>query len=715
MNASTRPGLQERCTRWLLLLTLLHTLPVVWLTPVAGGTAPTAALLAYGLASVLTLSREGIALGLMALLPALVYTGITWVLAWVLGKLLQWGRPAVSAWLLGCLTVGLLLGVYFPIYIAGGHNFSSSSDLIGLVGNTLSHRLLLSYWIALHAVLSALFAGSLLREDHAFIAPIERWGRPVLRTAGIVAFGTILFLNYDLFLCRPLAEFGVARAQVCVAQTAGYEQRYWYERAAAQGDVEAIAWLIDKTPNRKTRLTWLRRGAEEGDPAIQFALYQWLLRAPGADAKAEAERWLLLAAEGDGAEAQMALVDRLSRILYRTRSTDRLAERNAWLERAAELGSRTAKLHLAQHYSDGSMGYPADFGRARAYYRELIVVDQLTKYELARQLDAPAYERRLSELDAREAGLESRDPDVMKAMAKRYLASQLPGPGVRELGTQLMEQLATDGDETARDELIVMLRTGSGGVDKNLDAAKTWLLSAAEADDPDAMERLTRNYMSGREGFPVDYPQARRWIEALIAREQGSNEREAQARVQRLLNDLKFIDRMGKRAGGRMLGSSDLEQLGQRTDADSQYEHAIQLLAGHGSKRRAEAISQLEEAAGKGHGEAAWRLVEIYERGFPKEVDNPAALRMLKLAVANHHFDATRKLAMSYEYGKRGLAMDLPRAIELYEGALEAGHDNRYGWNLDPEVFNHYKWLESRLRQARLKLDAQARGNVARR
>ncbi len=439
------------------------------------------------------------------------------------------------------------------------------------------------------------------------------------------------------------------------------------------------------------------------------------MRAPGADAKEEAERWLLLAAEGDSAEAQMALVERLSRILYRTNSGDQLAERNAWIERAAKLGSRAAKLHLARHYSEGSMGYPVDFDRARAYYRELIVVDQLTKYERARQLDSAAYERRLSELDAWQAGLESRDPDVMKVMAKRYLKSQFPGPGVRELGTELMEQLATGGDEIARDELIVMLRTGSGGVEKNLDGAKSWLLNAAEAGDPDAMERLTRNYMSGREGFAVDYPQARRWIEALIARDQVSNEPEAQARVQSLQNDLKYIDRMGKRAGGTMLGSSDLDRLGERTDADSQYEHALQLLAGHGSKRRAEAISQLVEAARKGHGEAAWRLFEIYERGFPNEIDRPAALRMLKRAVAEHHFEATRKLAMSYEYGKHGVAVDLPRAIELYQGALEAGHDNRYGWNLDPEVFNHFRWLESRLRQARLKLDAETGGRVARR
>jgi len=391
MNTKTRSGFQERCTRWLLLLTFLHTLPVVWITPVAAGTAPTAALLAYGIASVLTLEREGIALGLMALVPALVYTGLAWILAWLLAKLLRWGRPALRAWLVWCLAMGLLLTVYFPIYIVGGHNSSSSSDLIGLFDNTLSHRSLLSYWIALHTMLFAIFAGSLLREDHAFITPIERWGKPVLRTVGIVLLGTMLFFNYDLFLCRPLAEIGVARAQVCVARTAGHDERYWYERAAAQADGEAIAWLVDKTPNRKTRLTWLRKGAEEGDPAIQFALHQWLLRAPGADAKEEAERWLLLAAEGDSAEAQMALVERLSRILYRTNSTDQLAERNAWLERAAELGSRTAKFHLARHYSEGGMGYPVDFDRARAYYRELIVVDQLTKYERARQLDAAAY------------------------------------------------------------------------------------------------------------------------------------------------------------------------------------------------------------------------------------------------------------------------------------------------------------------------------------
>ncbi len=264
MNTSIRPGFQERCTRWLLLLTFLHTLPVVWITPVAAGTAPTAALLAYGIASVLTLNREGIAIGLMALVPAFVYTGIAWVLAWLLAKLLRWGRPALRAWLLGCLTIGLLLAVYFPIYIVGGHNSSSSSDLIGLFDNTLSHRSLLSYWIALHAVLFAFFSGSLLREGHGFIAPIERWGKPVLRTVGIALLGTILFLNYDLFLCRPLAEIGVARAQVCVARTAGHEQRYWYERAAAQGDGEAIAWLVDKTPQPQDPIEMVAKGRGGG-------------------------------------------------------------------------------------------------------------------------------------------------------------------------------------------------------------------------------------------------------------------------------------------------------------------------------------------------------------------------------------------------------------------------------------------------------------------
>jgi len=730
MVKSTEPAFQERCARWLVLLTLLHTVPVVWITPVAAGTVPTAVLLAFGMASVLTLDLEGLALGLMALAPALVYTGIAWALAWLLARL-QRVRPPAGAWLIVCLMLGLLLSVHFPIYIAGGHNASRSSDLIGLFDNTFSHRLLSSYWIGLHVVLTTLFAGSLLRTDHAFTDTVERWSRPVLRAAGIVVLGVVLYHKYDLFLCRPVAELGLARAQVCVARNAGLDARYWYERAAANGDGEAIAWLIDKTPNRQHRLKWLRLGAEEGNPASQFALYEFLLRTQGSDsdaarveadrwlllaaegnhaeaARVEADRWLLLAAEGNHPEAQMTLADQLSKMIYRGQSADRLPERNAWLERAAEQGSRMAKLRLAQHYRDGSMGYPADLDRARAYYRELAVADPATPYERTLQLDAAAYERQLSELDTWQAGLASRDPDIVRAMAKRYLHSQFPGPGVRELGTQLMEQLARDGDKTARDALMLGLRTGSGGVDKNVDAARTWLLRAAEANDPEAMERLARNYMNGREGFPVDYPQARRWTESLIVRDEGNEEREARARVEKLRNDLAYIERLGSYAGSQMLGSSELEELGQRTDADSQYEHAIQLLVGHGSKRRDEAIEGLLGAAHAGHGGAAWRLVQVYERGFPREIDKPAGLRMLELAAAHHHFDATRELAMSLEYGKRGLAVDLPRAIALYEGALTAGHDNRYGWNLDPNVFNHYKWLESRLLQARLKLDAQA-------
>jgi TPR repeat protein len=713
MQESMKLEFRERCARWLLLLTFLHTVPVVWLTPVAAGTAPTAALLSYGIASVLTLDHEGVALGILALVPGFIFAGIFWALAWMLGKLLQRVRPVTSACLLACISVGLLLTVYFPIYIVGGHTSSSSADLISLFDNTLSHRSLLSYWIVLHTMLAALFGGSLLREGHALTANIARWVRPVLQTSAIVVLAVVLYHNYSLFLCRPFAELGLAKAQVCVARTAGSEQRYWYERAAQQGDVEAIAWMIDKTPNRKHRLEWLRKGAEQGDPASQFGLYKFLLHTQDPDSKEEAEGWLLLAAKGDHAEAQLTLVDRISRVLYRTQSRDQLVERNGWLERADELGSRSAKLRLAQHYRDGSMGYPADIDRARAYYRELLIVEPLSEYERARQLDAATYQRQLSELDAWEAGLESRDPEITMAMAKRYLGSQFPGPGVRELGTDLMEQLAADGDETARTELIRMLRTGSGGVDKDIDAAKKWLITAAEANDIDSMERLASNYMNGREGFPIDYPKARHWTEALISIYRGSDEQDAQARVQSLQNDLRYIDRLGGYAGTAMLGSEDLEQLGKRNDAESQYEYAIQLLVGHGSKRRAEAISELHAAANMGHGGAAWRLVQVYERGFPQEIDKAAGLRLLQLAVTNHHFDATRELAISYEKGNRGLAVDLPRAIALYEGALAAGHDNRHGWNLDRENYNHYKWLESRLRQAKLKRDAQSKDSVA--
>ncbi|MEE8243910.1 MAG: hypothetical protein V3R27_02860, partial [Pseudomonadales bacterium] len=691
--------------RWVLLLTILHTVPVVWITPVAGGTAPTVALLAYGFASLLTFENDGVALSLFALGPALVYCGVAWVLAWLLGKMLGRVSQPARAWLLAILIIVPLVSVYFPIYLAGGHNSSQSVDLIGLFDNTLSIKVLLSYWIALHGLLTLLYVGHLLRIGHPVTAHVERWRRPTLAAASLVFVGAVFYGNYPQLVCKPLAELGNARAQICAAKAFTRETRYWYERAGEQGNPEAIAWLIEHTHDREGKLRWLRKGAEQGDAAIQFALYQRLLRFGEPNAMAEAERWLRLAAEGDHAPAQMVLVDRLSREVYRTQSRDQLAVRNAWLERAAELGSRMAKLRLAQHHVDGSMGYPADLPQARAYYQELAKHSgEPTSYERALQLNATSYQQHADELRTWSEGLRNRDLAITKAMAKRYLSSQLPGPGVQELGLELMEYLAENGDTVARDDLIVMLRTGSGGVNKDIDSAMVWLVKAAEAGDAKAMERLAGNYMNGREGFGVDYPEARCWIEALIEQAQRSDSQ----RVRNLQNQLAYIDRLGEYAGGAMLGTSDLDQLGQRTDAESHYRYAQQLLAGHGSKRRAEAIARLEQAAGQGHGGAAWRLFQIYERGFQQEIDKAAALRMLQLAVTHHHFNAARELAMNYEYGKRGLPVDLPKAIALYEATLAAGHDNRYDWNLDPDNFNHFKWLESRLRQARLKLNALA-------
>jgi TPR repeat protein len=691
-----KPGFRERCAHWLLLLTMVHTVPVVWITPVAGGTAPTVTLLAFGLASLLTFTREGAALGLIALAPALAYCGIAWVLSWVLGKgLARLPQPARAS-VLAIIVIALLLVVYFPVYVAGGHNSSRNVDLIDLFDNTLSVSVLVSYWIALHGFLALLYAGYLLRESHPAVAFVERWRNPVLITAAMALTGTVLYGYHPQLVCRPLAELGSASAQLCAAKKLDRDQHYWYERAAEQGELKAIAWLIEHTRDHESKLRWLRKGAEQGDPVVQFALYQRLLRLRSPDALAEAERWLRQAAEGDHAPAQMVLIDQLSKEIYR-------------LERAAERGSRMAKLRLAQHHIDGSMGYPADLDRARAYMHDLADGAEPTSYERARNLDAAYYQQRLEELSAWSEGLENGDPVVTKAMAERYLGSQIPGAGVPELGRKLLEEVAAGGDKDARDELIVRLRTGSGGLDKDTGAAMTWLISAAESGDTKAMERLAGNYMSGREGFAVDYPKARRWIEALIRSAESSDDLKAQARVRNLKNQLAYIDRLGEHAGEPLLGESDLNQLGQRSDAESHYRYAQQLLAGHGSKRRAEAVGRLEEAARLGHGGAAWRFFHIYDRGFSDEIDKAAALRMLQLAGANHHFDASRELAMSYEYGKSGLPVDLPRAIALYEETLAAGRDNRYEWNLDPDNYNHYRWLESRLRQARMKLSAASR------
>jgi TPR repeat protein len=714
IRAMTQPRLQERSARWLLLLTLLHTVPVVWITPVAGGTAPTAALIALGFASLLSFDREDVAFALYALGPALVYGVIAWILAWQFAKLLERMRKSVRAAVLAIVIIASLVSVYWPIYIAGSHNSARSADLLDLFRRTLDWRVLLGYWLLLHVVLIALYAAYLLRRDHPILGFVERWRKPVQTTAAAAIFAALFLTGYPMLICRPLAELGSSRAALCVARSGRHDQLYWYERAAEQGQTEAIAWIIAHSHNQQRKIYWLRKGAERGDVALQFALYERLIRVSDDDARAEAETWLRSAAEGDHVPAQLVLVESLSRTIYSSGSRDLLVERNGWLERAAGLGARDAIRQLAQHHVDGSMGYPTDLKRARAGYRKLAGIGKRngvinpTHYERMLNLDAVYYNARIAELDVWEAGLGNRDHAIMKAIAERYLRSQFPGPGVRARGLQLLEQLADAGDREARDALTTMLRTGSGGVDKDLDAAKSLLIAAAKAGDTSAMARVAGNYANGREGFAVDYPEAKRWFEAAINVYMESDAEDAQDQMRRLRKELAYIDKLAERAGGSLLGARELAQLGEGTDAESNYQYAAQLLAGHGADRRAEAIARLNDASRQGHGEAAWRLFQIYERGFPSEIDAAAAIEQLQRAAANHHFEATRELALRYEYGKHGLPTDLPRAITLYENALAAGHDNRYGWDLDPDNFNHFKWLESRLRQARMKQAAQA-------
>jgi TPR repeat protein len=707
------PSVQERCARWLLLLTLLHTVPVIWITPVAAGTAPAVALLAVGLASLFNSGREGIAIALFVLGPALLYSGLAWLLAWYLARRLRRIRQPVRVGLLAMFTVALLLSVYFPIYSAGSHNGTRSARLGDLVGNTIDWRMLIGYWIVLHVVLVALYSAHLLRDEHPVLGFIERWRKPASGVAVALLCAAMIYGNYPNLICRPLAELGSGRAALCVAQSDRGDKRYWYERAAEKGQTEAIVWMSMNARDRDRKLYWLRQGAERGVASIQFELYQRLTRLDEAGATAESERWLRRSAEGGHVPAQMIVLDALTQTVYRSKSTELLAERNGWLERAARLGARDAKRQLAEHHTDGSMGYAVDMDRARGYYRELARLDKennrehQTRRERLLGLDAGYYAKRIAELDAWETGLKDGDPAVTKLLAKRYLKNQFPGPGVRERGLQMMEQLAANGDAAARNALIVNLRTGSGGVEKDTGAAKTWLITAAQAGDVDAMERVARNYAKGREGFAVDYPEAKRWFRSAI--ETRSSGDADDPKLRSLRSELTYIDRLAEHAGGTLLGERKLGQLGRRSDAESSYQYAIQLLAGHGPERRAEAVERLHEASRHGHGPAAWRLVQIYERGYPAEIDKNAAVEQLKIAAANHHFDATRELAMRYEHGMRGLPNDLPRAITLYEDALAAGHDNRYGWDLDPGNYNHFKWLESRLRQARNKLNAQVR------
>ncbi len=702
----TRPDtvddFRTRTARLALLLTLVHAVPVVWLTPVSAGTAPTAALLAVGLAGLFSFDGEGLAMGLMALGPALVYLA----LAVLLARLLTWGAGRLPRRLgftvLALLCVVPLVAVYFPIYVAGGHSSTTAGSLVDLVSGYGPPWWLLAYWVGVQLVIGGLLILQLANPGSPSWPGLLRCTPWVLRVAGLCFVVVLVTANYRVVICRPFAHLGFDVAQVCVARAGGADARYWYERAARDGNAEALVWIVDNTPDRNRRLEWLRLGADAGVPAMQYELYQFLQSYGGDSDRADAERWLQAAVTAGYGPAQMAEVERLTAEIRQSDSVALLSRRSTLLDAAVANGSALARLRLAEHLSRGSMGYPVDLPRARRYYETLVEEGGPEERAPMLRLVGGSYQDRLDEIDRWQAGLAAGDIAVLAELGRLYLGSEFPGPGVREQGLALLEQ-AAESDPEVRRSLIVMLRTGSDGADRDLHRARGWLLRAASDGEVDAMARVVDNYLSGREGFPQDLPEARRWIDVQRDHYEQHGGGDAARQLEALAAQTRYIERLASITGSALLGADELRALGQRTDADSLYRVGLQQLTVGGPAVRAEGIRRLQAAADLGHAEASWRLMQVYERGMSAEVDPAAARRELERAAALHHFEATKTLAARYEYGSDGFEQDLPRAIGMYEAALDAGHDNRYGWNLSPEIFNHFAWLESRLKQARLK------------
>ncbi|MGD8477852.1 MAG: hypothetical protein PVI98_11930, partial [Burkholderiales bacterium] len=437
-----------------------HTVPVIWITPASSGTAPAAVLLGFALATVFTFEHGGVSNALMVLGFALAWCSFAWLLAWLIARSLdKLSRSARSA-SLAAISGFLLASVYWPIYIVGGQYASQRANIIELFNATPGAGFLLAYWVGLHAIMLALFAAYLQRQDHPFIAFVERWRSAAATVVASALIAIVLVGDYPKFICWPLAKLGSAQAALCVARSAKFGQRDWYRHAAELNQRDAIAWMISHTPEEEQKLFWLRKGAGNGDAQFQLDLHEQLRRSAQSDDHEEAAMWLRLSAANGHTPAQLALAETLTRNIYSSGSRDQLAERNDWLERAASRGARDAKRQLAQHHVEGSMGYPVDLGRARDWYRELANAGERTSYERVLGFDAAYYKARIAELDRWQAGLDKRDPEITRLLASRYLGSPFPGPGVRELGQQLMQQLADEGAASAIDALNIEPQPG---------------------------------------------------------------------------------------------------------------------------------------------------------------------------------------------------------------------------------------------------------------
>jgi uncharacterized protein len=701
------PG--RSASRWFLLLSFYHLLPVPWYMAVIAGLAPASFLLAGGIASLFSGDSDGFAMAAFLLAPALLGGLLFYLAAWLLAALIGRLRHPLARTLslLGLFTACLLTALQ-PIFISGGHGSTYSYRLLDFVKVLGDFRIPRSYVIGYFSLLTLLLLALLISQH---LAPrqqalsLQKWQqrrrlrRRVLLAGVLVLLLSLGWTHRTLLFVKPLADLGLASAQYHLAMVlkeesikrhgrpgGGYQD--WLVRAAEQGHLEAAEELVLHPRNREEKLRWLTVAAEGEMADAQYQLYRELRSSNAQVTSARsALDWLRRAAENGQPDAQFELG-----YAYLTAQPQLDLQRDpalarSWWERAAENGHSQALRELAWRYEQGADGFPRDARRAIELHQLLAAAYQTGTDDLKQDPGLVADQlARAAKLTEQEARLAEGDPAAQTELGHQLLQVAGGSAETRAEGLRLLEQAAKSGDAELQYELGGIFLFGRHGFASDLPRGRGWWEKALAQNHVATMEYVAPAYQDGRFGYPVDLLQSKAMVEKLVVayRDGTYGVDPDPARFRRWSDELNYFDRLFELAGGDYQSPVDLQKKAEIGDPQAQYQLGRQLLVSGPAEQRQQGLEWIKRAANGGYAEAQYRLVTTYENQLGIMKSDPGrGVALLSAAAEQQHLPAMGALALGYEKGRYGLARDYGQAKDWYEKLVRAYESGSYLGEID--------------------------------
>ena len=689
--------------RWFLFLVFFHLLPVPWSAAVVGGLAPASFLFGIGLPGLFITDHDSLPLAVMFLGPALVSGLVFILLAYLLAASIGRLRKPVATTLSLIIILAVCVAVAFnPIYIWGGHSGSHRFSLFDFVDILTQFRIPSAVSLIYFICLALLLVGLLVYQHapQSFPAlPLSRERRRRLLRWSMLG-GLVIFIAFFcwahrvLFFLKPLAEMGVARAQYRLAlasqKNPGLEfrpdasSRYWLERAAQQGHIEAAMALARSPRSAEDKLRWLTVAAEGGLAEAQYQLYRFMMKSAMVDPKSRsAMDWLQSAAERGFADAQYAL----GRILIQG-DQQRDIQKNSikarqWWEKAADNGHGRAMVELAWRYTQAADGFPRDAVRAIALLEKIADGYRRGRYGLPQNLQmASSRQKQAEKINALEERAAQGDPEALAIIGRQLLQSQT----ARTQGVALLEKAAIQGDARIQYELGAIFLFGRHGIVRDLEKGRKWWGLALARKHVKTMEHVAPAYQNGRFGYPVDLLKSKALVQLLVeAYRDGRYGVDPDAKRERYwAAELKHFDRLFDLAGGSYLPLDNLHRRAAAGDFQAQYQLGRQLLVAGSAGERQKGLQWIERSAEGGYAVAQYRLVTYYENKIHIMRDNPSrGVALLQSAAEQNHLRAMGTLALAYEKGRYGLAQDYQKSQYWYRKLLQAYDSGQYLGDVD--------------------------------